>query len=336
MAEQEYYVRKPDSENARGPFDLEKLMSLAEAGQIDRQSLYYDEKSEGWKSIGGSQELCAKLFPEKTKLSLKKKGAPAEQSPAATPPPPAAKKTFSLSLKKQADDSAVKPDFVPPPPPSTPPPPPPPPPPLVEEKTTPESAGRPATTRSSEIPLREIPRSGTTVDDLLAAAEGQTDEMAQLREEKKWRDRAVALAMPLMALLMLISGLVLLFPLRSIIFSTISGSESWLHLAEHPRAILGALDLVLALLLGLAVTAVYPVLRLRLMAGLGYLGYFAYAEWVAGSTTGLAEILLLAVFSAGVFVCTITSRFAVMLASGLAALAAIVILGTLWNLPGIA
>ena len=336
MAEQEYYVRKPDSENARGPFDLEKLISLAEAGQIDRQSLYYDEKSEGWKPIGGSPELCAKLFPEKTKLSLKKKNIPAEQTPAATPPPPpAAKKTFSISLKKRAKDTPAKPDFVPPPPPSTPPPPPPDLP-VTEEKAAPESTGRPATARTSEIPLQEIPRSGTTVGDLLAAAEGQTDEMAQLREERKWRDRAVALAMPLMALLMLVSGLVLLFPLRNAIFSTISGSGSWLHLAEHPRAILGALDLVLALLLGLAVTTVYPILRLRLMAGLGYLGYFAYAEWVAGRATGLAEIFLLAVFSAGVFVCTITSRFAVMLASGLAALAAIVILGALWNLPGIA
>jgi hypothetical protein len=207
---------------------------------------------------------------------------------------------------------------------------------LVEKKADPESSGRPATPRTSEIPLHEIPCSGTTVDDLLAAAEGQTDEMALLREERKWRDRAVALAMPLMALLMLISGIVLLFPLRNTIFSTISGSGSWLGLAEHPRAILGALDLVLALLLGLAVTTVYPILRLRLMAGLGYLGYFAYAEWAAGRATGLAEIFLLAVFSAGVFVCTITSRFAVMLVSGLAALAAIAILGALWNLPGIA
>jgi hypothetical protein len=333
MAEQEYYVRKPDSENARGPFNLEKLQSLAEAGQVDRQSLYYDQVSEKWKPIGESSELCARLFPERIKLVLRKKNAPVEPEPAKETPASEAKKpSKTISLKKREETAPkeepkaqgaaapAKPDaplFNPPP-------------------REPQPAGQPAPAKAPKpVAPPENQRSGLSVNDLLAAAEGQTEEMAELRDERKWRDRAIATAMPLMALLMLISSVSLLIPWRGEIVKAITGGGEWLKLLEHPRLILGALDLFLALMLGLAVASIYPILRLRLMAGLGYLGYMAYAEFAAGRAVGLFEIFALAVFSTGVFLCSITTRFAVMLISGLAALTAIIALGAIWNMPGV-
>jgi len=343
MAEQEYYVRKPDSENARGPFNLEKLMSLAEAGQVDRQSLYYDEASENWKPIGDSRELCAKLFPEKVKLVLKKKGVPIEPEPEKETPALEAKKTaLPISLKKRekpasAGETPNNPgteSAAPQEGPAT----------QASEPAAPAGqfynprhrepvAAKTAPAKAPEPP--ESQRSGMSVDDLLAAAEGQTDEMEELREARKWRDRAISMAMPLMALLMLLSGASLLMPWRDDVVKVIVDGGDWLKLAEQPRIVLGAVDILLALLLGLAVASIYPILRLRLMVGLGYFGYIAYAEWVAGSAVGAFEIAALAVFSAGVFICSITTRFAFMLISGLAALTAIIALGAIWNMPGV-
>ena len=31
---EEYYIRQPDSENAKGPYSVDKLVTLAEAGQV--------------------------------------------------------------------------------------------------------------------------------------------------------------------------------------------------------------------------------------------------------------------------------------------------------------
>ncbi len=70
---QEYYIRPPDSEDARGPLSYEKLASLAEAGQVDGETLFFDENSEDWMPISSNTELTERLFPKKKKLSLKAK-----------------------------------------------------------------------------------------------------------------------------------------------------------------------------------------------------------------------------------------------------------------------
>jgi hypothetical protein len=342
MPDQEYFVRKPDSENARGPFNLEKLKSLAEAGQVDRESLYYDAATENWKKVGDNPGLCAHLFPEKVKLTLKKKspvaGPQEAEIPEAKRPAPA------ISLKKRSEPQpkpepsapatpeeapaqAPKLETAPVQAPSEPPPP-------AQAQAT-EAPPQNATPTTPPILQPPSARSGLSVDDLLSAAEGQTDEMTELREARKWRDRAVSMAMPLMAILMLLSGAALLYPWRDEIVKVITDGENWMSLVEQPRIILGAVDILLALLLGLAVASVYMVLRLRLAIGLGYLGYLAFAEHEAGSPAAAIEMLALAIFSTGVFICTVTTRFALMLLCALAALASILVLGAIWNMPGI-
>jgi hypothetical protein len=67
----EVYIRTPDRDESRGPFTESKLASLAEAGQITENTLYYDEDKEEWLPIGLNADLKAAVFPEREKLSLK-------------------------------------------------------------------------------------------------------------------------------------------------------------------------------------------------------------------------------------------------------------------------
>jgi len=73
MATYEFYIREASENEARGPFNLEQLMSLAETGQVTQETLWYDPTVEDWASIGASENLKAKLFPEKRKLRMKVK-----------------------------------------------------------------------------------------------------------------------------------------------------------------------------------------------------------------------------------------------------------------------
>lgn len=67
----DYYIRTPEQQESRGPFDLPKLLTLAEAGQINPNTLYYDEDREEWIPIALNAELKKEVFPEREKLSLK-------------------------------------------------------------------------------------------------------------------------------------------------------------------------------------------------------------------------------------------------------------------------
>ena len=87
MATQEYYVREASETEARGPFNLEQLVSLAETGQVTFETLWYDSTVEDWAAIGATDELRNALFPEKRKLRMKAREAlpQARQSDALAP-----------------------------------------------------------------------------------------------------------------------------------------------------------------------------------------------------------------------------------------------------------
>jgi hypothetical protein len=73
MATQEYYIREASESEARGPYNLEQLISLAETGQVTIETLWYDPAVEDWALIGNNDALKASLFPEKRKLRMKAK-----------------------------------------------------------------------------------------------------------------------------------------------------------------------------------------------------------------------------------------------------------------------
>ncbi|MBI5381407.1 MAG: DUF4339 domain-containing protein [Opitutae bacterium] len=72
MATQEFYIRSASETEARGPFSVEQLVSLAEAGQVTAETLYYDAGNEQWLVLGDNAEIKALIFPEKKKLTIKK------------------------------------------------------------------------------------------------------------------------------------------------------------------------------------------------------------------------------------------------------------------------
>ena len=69
----DFYVRGLADTEARGPFNLDQLASLAEAGQITPETYYYDAAAEQWVAFAGNAELKARLWPEKRKLGFKEK-----------------------------------------------------------------------------------------------------------------------------------------------------------------------------------------------------------------------------------------------------------------------
>jgi hypothetical protein len=68
---QEFYIREASESEARGPFNLEQLVSLAETGQVTADTLWYDPSIENWAAIGSNDDLKASIFPEKRKLRMK-------------------------------------------------------------------------------------------------------------------------------------------------------------------------------------------------------------------------------------------------------------------------
>jgi hypothetical protein len=75
MATQEFYIRASDETDARGPFTLDQLSSLVEAGQVTPETLYYDTLSEQWVPIDADPEVKAALFPEKKRLRIRARDA---------------------------------------------------------------------------------------------------------------------------------------------------------------------------------------------------------------------------------------------------------------------
>jgi hypothetical protein len=73
MATQEFYIRNASETEAHGPFTQEQLVSLAEAGKVDPQTLYYEAGTEQWIAIAANAELKAVIFPEKRRLTIKPK-----------------------------------------------------------------------------------------------------------------------------------------------------------------------------------------------------------------------------------------------------------------------
>ncbi len=73
MANLEIYVRGASDTEARGPFTMEQLVSLVEAGQVSTETYFYDSVTEQWLLISSSAQMKALLWPEKKKMGFKQK-----------------------------------------------------------------------------------------------------------------------------------------------------------------------------------------------------------------------------------------------------------------------
>lgn len=224
MATQEFYIRNESENEARGPFNLEQLITLIDSNQITLETLYYDASTEQWAAIGSDEELKKALFPEKKKLKVK----PKEQT---------------SNLNSSSSDS----------------------------------------------------RPPITVDDMLAAAEGRTADTDDKRDPAIARARAAGIGAWCIVAMLIVAAVGELLPSIDLITNFQSAK-----LLEEPLVLLGGLDLLLAIMLGLGVTQFYPLVRFRAALGLGFLGFIFY-------TQGLSLPFFAAIGgSAGLYLCTIS------------------------------
>ncbi|MBC7365316.1 MAG: DUF4339 domain-containing protein [Undibacterium sp.] len=223
MDTQEFYIRHASETEARGPFSLEQLVSLAETGSVTADSLYYDATTEQWVIIGDNPSVKAAIFPERKKLTIK------------------AKEHMPTLNKPKTDNSA---------------------------------------------PI--------TVDDMLAAAEGRTTDTKDKLSGEFAAGRAAAVGMWSLVAMFLVSAAGSLLPAVDVIM-TMDPAK----IAAHPLAILGAIDLVFAVILGLGMASLYPVVRFRAACGVGFFGlvFFLQADH--------APLLAAVAGGAGLYLCTI-------------------------------
>jgi hypothetical protein len=243
MAMEEIYIRSESETEARGPFNLEQLVSLADTGQVTAETLYYDANTEQWSAIGSSEELMSQILPQRKKLKIKAK-------------------TKLTMLNEEGDSS----------------------PPI-------------------------------TVDEMLAAAEGRTAETAGRQDPTIAMARAAGIGRWAVIFMFLICAVGELLPASDAIM-TMDPAK----MLPYPMVIVGAIDLVLATLLGLGVITLYPFVRFRAAAGIGFIGFIL---WTNGQTMPL---LYLVGGSVGLYTSTIFVSYMpvfVSAAVGLAGLGAV-------------
>ena len=235
MAMQEIYLRNATDTEARGPFNLEQVTSLADAGQVTADTLIYDATAEQWVALSTNAELMGAVFPEKKKLSLKAK---------------------EIKTLNKPDENAK----------------------------------------------------AITVDDMLAAAEGRTDDTADKQNPEIAMLRAAKVGMWTLVGALAVSAIGTILPNVDAILSGDPGK-----IFAQPVILLGVLDVALAVMLGLGMVSLYPFVRFRAALGFGFLGFIFYAQGLPGPITALA------IGSAGLYLCTIFVRMMPVLCAASAA-----------------
>lgn len=220
--QQELYIRNATETEARGPFNVQQVADLAEAGQVTADTLIYDANTEQWVALNANPELMEQVFPQKKKLTLKK-------------------------------DAQVK------------------------TLNQPDQAAKPI-----------------TVNDMLDAAEGRTDDTKGKSDPEIAMARAARIGMIGAIVTLVASAAAMILPGTDALMSMEPAK-----LIQKPLVLLGALDLILAVLLALGMTTLYPLIRFRAALGLGIVGFMFYAQ---GATI---PFLAVAVGSVGLYLCTV-------------------------------
>jgi len=258
MAE-EYFIRGPEEETASGPYASDALITLAEAGKVTPDHYYFDPVMESWALIRSNEALYKEIFPEKKRLSLRKKTAEEIQS-----------------INKPDDE-----------------------------------------------------RTSVKVEEMLAAAEGHTSETKHVRKKRQWQERTAGLSVPTLGILLLISALSVLYPSWNIISGILNETEgAWRMLFQRPVVFLGGLDLLMGIFLLLNATEIFPLIRFRAMLGSGFFAILFTANWINGDPEGIWMALSSLGFGIGLYTCTLTLNFSLMVLS--AAIGFAGALGIVW------
>jgi hypothetical protein len=133
-----------------------------------------------------------------------------------------------------------------------------------------------------------------TVSDMLDAAEGRTDDTKGKSDPQIDMMRAAKIGMIAAIVALVTAAAAEILPGTDALISMDPAK-----LLAQPLVLLGALDLGLAVLLGLGITALYPFVRFRAALGFGIMGFMFYAQGVP------TALMAVAAGSAGLYFCTV-------------------------------
>ena len=133
-----------------------------------------------------------------------------------------------------------------------------------------------------------------TVNDMLAAADGRTDDTKGKSDPEIAMMRAAKIGMIGATVSLLAAAAGEILPATDAIMSMDPAK-----LMAHPLILLGILDAGLVVLLGLGMASIYPFVRFRAALGFGLMGFIFYAQ---GQPTPLLEV---AAGAAGLYLCTV-------------------------------
>jgi len=151
-----------------------------------------------------------------------------------------------------------------------------------------------------------------TVQEMLAAAEGRTDETKDRRYNIEMQVRSARVGLLAATLIFLFSATAMILPSIDVVMNL-----DFAGMVDHPLVFLGLLDLVCAVLLGLGMASIYPFVRFRAVFGLGFLGLIYWLQ----DQPFLA--LLIVGGSVGLYFCTVVLSYLPVLLSALLGLAGI-------------
>jgi hypothetical protein len=133
-----------------------------------------------------------------------------------------------------------------------------------------------------------------TVNDMLDAAEGRTEDTKGKSDPEIDMMRAAKVGMIGAIVTLVAAAAAEILPGTDALISMDPAK-----LLASPLVLLGVIDIGFAVLLGLGMTTLYPVVRFRAALGFGLMGFMFYAQ---GMSTAL---LAVAAGSAGLYLCTV-------------------------------
>ncbi len=307
----DFIIREASSENARGPFTLEELKTLFEAGQVTPETLYYVESSETWQPLESNPIVKESIFPDKNKLSLRKRKSRDELEKERKE----LEKAETIKRKKEGrrvptvEELLAETDAE-----------------LAELErpqsssansgtaaaavvtgasamvTGPQTAHPEATSETSERQTVYSDRKAADIDRILAESEGQTQDTAYLARRRRSKELAYSMSSPVLAFALLLLAFSFIYPVFPQLRDAVRDAQPQ-FIIEQPTVILAVIDLILAIAVGLAATEVYPILRVRAIIAMGFFGiiFYSFGNWPllgASIATGL-----------GLYVLTLSARF---------------------------
>jgi hypothetical protein len=151
-----------------------------------------------------------------------------------------------------------------------------------------------------------------TVQQMLAAAEGRTDDTSDKRGYMEMQARAARAGLGAAMLILLFSATALILPNLGVV-----SALDFPGMLQHPVVFLGFVDVLCAIFLALGTAAIYPFVRFRAAFGIGFLGLLYWLQDQPMMT------LLVVGGSIGLYFCTVVLSYVPVALSAILGLAGI-------------